>query len=231
MKNKKIYLIIIILVIIFLVIAAVGFVIKKKNTKPTNIVEDPKIVLTENSKIFKNIILEVDDTLEYRVISDNEFELKGDKWHANIEPIYDQYDHILSYPKCTQLYAQKYFEKGDNKTVGDINENLSGYKYFSFKLINEIEENIVMIYYKISDDYVLSIALINDDNSFKETGLEELLKVFKTVQINPKEKYEYTSFSSNFYHQCHDIDKYDEEYTKKRNEEFEKSIHDDMREE
>ena len=88
-----------------------------------------------------------------------------------------------------------------------------------------------MIYYKISDDYVLSIALINDDNSFKETGLEELLKVFKTVQINPKEKYEYTSFSSNFYHQCHDIDKYDEEYTKKRNEEFEKSIHDDMREE
>ena len=220
MKNKKIYLIIIILVIIFLVIAAVGFVIKKKNTKPTNIVEDPKIVLTENSKIFKNIILEVDDTLEYRVISDNEFELKGDKWHANIEPIYDQYDHILSYPKCTQLYAQKYFEKGDNKTVGDINENLSGYKYFSFKLINEIEENIVMIYYKISDDYVLSIALINDDNSFKETGLEELLKVFKTVQINPKEKYEYTSFSSYFYHQCHDIDQYDAE-------EFERAIEND----
>ena len=210
MKNKKIYIIIGCLVIIFIVLSVIGFIIKKRDD-------------SSNIKTFKNFVFEVDETIKYNKISKYSFELKSNKWYAVLEPLFDEYGHILSYPKCTQRFfdkAKNYSTNGEIKYASDDKN-----KYISFQMEETENGNIinnVVVHYELSDNYVMLISLVNNDNSFNEEGLKDIFKVLKTIKINSKGKYDYNYYDPEFYHQCHDIDQYDAE-------EFERAIENDAK--
>lgn len=210
MKNKKIYIIIGCLVIIFIVLSVIGFVIKKR--------ED-----SSNIKTFKNFVFEVDETLKYNKISKYSFELKSNKWYAVLEPLFDEYGHILSYPKCTQRFFDTFKNYSTNGEIKNVSDDKN--KYISFQMEETENGNIinnVVVHYELSDNYVMLIYLVNNDNSFNEEGLEDIFKVLKTIKINSKGKYDYNYYDPYFYHQCHDIDQYDAE-------EFERAIENDAK--
>ena len=162
MKNKKIYIIIGCLVVILIVFFAIGYVIKMRND-------------SSNIKTFKNFVFEVDETLKYKKSSKYSFELRSDKWYAELEPLYDEYGHILSYPKCTQRFfdrTKNYTANGDIKYASDDKN-----KYISFQA-SETDDgkiiNSIIVHYELSDNYVMYIDLENNDNSFNEEGLEDI---------------------------------------------------------
>ena len=194
MKNKKN---IICLCIIFVALLAISYYVIKKYK--------PQSIISNNTKVFKDFTFEVTDDLNYKQVDDNMFELRTNTWHANLEPIYDPYNAIFYYPKCTQ----KFFDTAKYKPQGEI-KKYSDPNYYSFELVDGTENNVI-VHYKLNEEYVMFISLMNNDNSFSDDGLETILNVLKTVQYSKKGNYDYTQYDPGFYQQCHDIDKYDKD--------------------
>lgn len=63
----------------------------------------------------------------------------------------------------------------------------------------------------------MKVSLDNNDNSFDEEGFKDVLSILKTKQYDPKIDYPYGYYYADYYHQCHDIEKNDEEDFKKNN--------------
>ena len=84
MKNKKV--IIILIAVILVIIGVACFAAFRKKTY---------------TQTFKNFTFEIPNDVEFKTIDDYEFSLIAKNWQAEVDPMYDEYDRILSYPVCT----------------------------------------------------------------------------------------------------------------------------------
>ena len=205
MKNKKSIIILVCLLIIFIVFAFIGLYINY----------NPKYKIDSENR-FKNFMINIPKEINYERLDNYSFRLKTDEWRAIVEPIYDEYNHIMDYPKCTQ----KYYDNDKYNSFGDIKRS-DDKQYYTFQLFDG-EENNIILHYKLPNNYVMFVAVVNNDNSFDEKALETILEVLKTVQFEPNMKFDYHSYSAGFYHQCHDIDQYDKDEVEQREKEYEK---------
>ncbi len=202
MKRNTILIIIISFIIICVAFIIGMKVLNKNNTNPNN-KEEPT---SPYIKTFKNFTFDTLNEVEYQKLDDNQFELKTDKWHAYLEPMFDEYDYVLSYPLCTK----KMFDDMKYKT-GDLKKNDGDErKYIIFNILDNGENNLIA-FYKINSKYVMFVSLVNNDNSLNEDGLNQVFKVLNTVKYNNEKKYQYHQYKSDLYHQCHDIEKYDQQ--------------------
>ena len=200
MKNKKIIIILVCLLVLFIVFISIGLYINY----------NPKYKIDSENR-FKNFMINIPKEINYERLDNYSFRLKTDEWRAIVEPIYDEYNHIMDYPKCTQ----KYYDNDKYNSFGDIKRS-DDKQYYTFQLFDGKENNIIL-HYKLPNNYVMFVSIVNNDNSFNEKPLEKIIEVLKTIQFDNTNTFEYHKYSSDFYHQCHDIDQYDKD-------EFEESI-------
>ena len=214
MKKKKILIVIICIIVLFLIFLLVNhFVIKRGETSNNS---DNNLI----DRTYNGLTLTLTDGIDYEITNDNKgFILKSNTWSATIDPRYDEYDYILSYPICTQRIFLD-----DETTLGDLKKSQERRKYIYFTLSYN-EENYIYSYYRISDKVVMFINLKNNDGSFDESGLETIYKILDTIKhTETANKYNYKEYKYDWYHQCHDVNKLDEEDFSKTNKEFEKQI-------
>ena len=207
MKNKKIIIILVCLLVLFIVFISIGLYIHKNNNPTYEIDSDNR---------FKIFMINIPEEINYKRLDDYSFELRTEEWYANVEPVYDEHNYIMDYTKCTL----KYYDFGKYETLSEVKMS-DDKQYYTFQLFDG-EENNIILHYKLPNNYVMFVAIVNNDNSFDEKALETILEVLKTVQFEPNMKFDYHSYSAGFYHQCHDIDQYDKDEVEQREKEYEK---------
>ena len=215
MKNKKIIIIIACIALISAIFAIIGYISKNNSGYESEPI------------VFKNFVFYTDNSYNYKKIDDFVIELSANNWTATLEILMDADEHIIDYAKCTQLLYNrppKYETSGDYTLVNNP-ETKTRYFTFPFKKnIDGVETNSIIMFYDLGNHYVMKVDMTSNDSNYNEDNLKEIISILKSNQYDSKEEFDYHYYEPEYYHDCHDIEKSDEEDFKKRLEEFEKKI-------